>query len=404
MNNIIEQLPKMASGESLKKTLTILPEYNDSIINKDKTERLIELENIYNIYIPSEMTIEIYNKIYLSILKSLKKKQTKIATLQQVENYKRILGENDNGIIGGSDSFTIIGTPGIGKSSAIMKSIHIATKNKIIELKNPYHLIIPCLIIQCPFDCSAKGLLIEILRKVDELLDSDYCKNIRGKSTTTDILIGCVSQVMLNHVGLLIVDEIQNVVKHKNGQSLIALLTQLINNSGISICMVGTPESALFFEQEDYLARRAVGLRYSYLEYNEYFKNFCKVVFNYQYVKYKTEITTEEIEWLYENSAGILANVITLIHDAQEIAIISDYEKMDLISLKEAYKKRLGMMHTNINSQKTITKKRNIKKKTTDYIIQNSTIIYDIVQNAKKSNEDIVKVLKNFIQIEEIKI
>lgn len=404
MNNIIEQLPKMIDGEDLINIITSLPKYDNSIINKSKTERLIELENIYNIYIPSKMTIEIYNKLYLSILKSLKKKQTKIATLQQVENYKRIIGENSNGIIGGADSFTIIGTPGIGKSSAIIKSIQVSTENKIIENKNPYKLIIPCLIVQCPFDCSAKGLLFEILRKVDELLDSDYYNNIRGKSTTTDTLIGCVSQVMLNHVGLLIVDEIQNVVKNKNGQNLISLLTQLINNSGISICMVGTPESALFFEQEDYLARRAVGLRYSYLEYNEYFKNFCKVVFNYQYVKYKTEITIEEIEWLYENSAGILANVITLIHDAQEIAIINDYEKLDLISLKEAYKSRLGMMHNSISSQKTITKKRNVKKKTTDYIIQKSAFIYDIVQNAKKNNEDIVNVLKNYIQIEEIKI
>lgn len=404
MNNIIEQLPKMIDGEDLINIITSLPEYDNSIINKNKTERLIELENIYNIYIPSKMTIEIYNKLYLSILKSLKKKQTKIATLQQVENYKRIIGENSNGIIGGADSFTIIGTPGIGKSSAIIKSIQVSTENKIIENKNPYKLIIPCLIVQCPFDCSAKGLLFEILRKVDELLDSDYYNNIRGKSTTTDTLIGCVSQVMLNHVGLLIVDEIQNVVKNKNGQNLISLLTQLINNSGISICMVGTPESALFFEQEDYLARRAVGLRYSYLEYNEYFKNFCKVVFNYQYVKYKTEITIEEIEWLYENSAGILANVITLIHDAQEIAIINDYEKLDLISLKEAYKSRLGMMHNSISSQKTITKKRNVKKKTTDYIIQKSAFIYDIVQNAKKNNENIVKVLRNYIQIEEIKI
>lgn len=404
MNNIIEQLPKMIDGEDLINIITSLPEYDNSIINKSKTERLIELENIYNIYIPSKMTIEIYNKLYLSILKSLKKKQTKIATLQQVENYKKIIGENSNGIIGGADSFTIIGTPGIGKSSAIIKSIQVSTENKIIENKNPYKLIIPCLIVQCPFDCSAKGLLFEILRKVDELLDSDYYNNIRGKSTTTDTLIGCVSQVMLNHVGLLIVDEIQNVVKNKNGQNLISLLTQLINNSGISICMVGTPESALFFEQEDYLARRAVGLRYSYLEYNEYFKNFCKVVFNYQYVKYKTEITAEEIEWLYENSAGILANVITLIHDAQEIAIINDYEKLDLTSLKEAYKSRLGMMHNSISSQKTITKKRNVKKKTTDYIIQKSAFIYDIVQNAKKNNEDIVNVLKNYIQIEEIKI
>ena len=346
------------------------------------------------------MTIEIYNKIYLSILKSLKKKNTRESVLQQTANYKKILGENENGIIGGSDSFTIIGAPGIGKSSAIIKSIKVATNNEIIETKT--QLIIPCLIVQCPFDCSAKGLLFEILRKIDELLGSDYYNNVKGKSTTTDILIGCVSQVMLNHVGLLIVDEIQNIVKHKNGQSLIGLLTQLINNSGISICMVGTPESTLFFEKEDYLARRAIGLRYNHLEYNDYFKQFCKIIYSYQYVKNKTEISTEEIEWLYENSAGILANIITLIHDAQEIAIINDYETLDLKSLKEAYKKRLEMMHISINSQKSNVKKRN-KKKEREILLQGDSI-YEIVMNAKSNNDDVVEVLKKHIRIEEIKI
>ena len=67
-------------------------------------------------------------------------------------------------------------------------------------------------------------------------------------------------------------DEIQNVVNSKNGKSLIGSLTQLINNSGISICMVGTPESVPFFEQAMQLARRSVGLRYEAMEYGDYFK------------------------------------------------------------------------------------------------------------------------------------
>jgi len=59
------------------------------------------------------------------------------------------------------------------------------------------------------------------------------------------------------------VDEIQNVANSKNGKSLIGSLTQLINNSGISICMVGTLESTKFFESAMQLARRSVGLQYT---------------------------------------------------------------------------------------------------------------------------------------------
>ena len=93
------------------------------------------------------------------------------------------------------------------------------------------------------------------------------------------MLIGSVAQVALNHIGMLVVDEIQNVVNSKNGKSLIGALTQLINNSGISICMVGTPESTVFFEQAMQLARRSVGLQYTTMKYDEYFQSFCKIIF-----------------------------------------------------------------------------------------------------------------------------
>lgn len=133
--------------------------------------------------------------------------------------------------------------------------------------------------------------MLEILRKVDEMIDSKYYQNALRARTTTDMLIGNVSQVALNHIGLLVVDEIQNVCNSKNGKSLVGMLTQLINNSGISICMVGTPESAVFFEQAMQLARRSLGLRYDVMEYGASFRAFCETVFSYQYVKQRTEIT-----------------------------------------------------------------------------------------------------------------
>ena len=67
------------------------------------------------------------------------------------------------------------------------------------------------------------------------------------------------------------------------------MLTQLINNSGISICMVGTPESAVFFESAMQLARRSLGLQYQAMEYNHDFQHICKVLYSYQYTKKHTE-------------------------------------------------------------------------------------------------------------------
>ena len=244
---ISELLPNMLSGEELRNALKYLPAYSVADRLELASERLIKLNQLYDIYLPSEMSAEIYYKLYLAMLRSLKKKESKIAVQQRYENFRAIQQRNGNGIIGGYDSFTIIGTSGIGKSSAVDRAIQLISGNSIIEVENPYVKIIPFLSVQCPFDCSVKNLLLEILRKTDEILvGSKYYENALRVRATTDMLIGSVSQVSLNHVGLLVVYEIQNVCNHKNGGNLVAVLTQLINSSGISICMVGTPECTSF--------------------------------------------------------------------------------------------------------------------------------------------------------------
>lgn len=410
MTEILKLLPEIKAGDALISELTVLPLYDENIRYKNDAIRLIALSDLYRIYIPSPMTTEIYSKLYLALLRSLQKKMTKKAVMQLNQNHKAIQQQEYTGIMGGSDSFTIIGNSGIGKSSAISRSINLLTAGGIIVTEKPYTKIIPCLVVQCPFDSSVKGLLLEILRKVDEVLGSDYYKNALKIHVTTDMLIGSVSQVAINHIGLLVVDEIQNVVNSKNGKSLVGMLTQLINNSGISICMVGTPESSIFFEQAMQLARRSLGLQYQSLECDRYFYDFCCTLFSYQYTKHKAEITDAIINWLYEHSGGIVSVVVSLIHDAQEIAILNGKEILSIETLNEAYKKRLSMLHSYIeptikHRKQTATKKKakpeppQIHSEITD-----DFSIAELAATAKANNSDIVNLLKAHIAIEEVRV
>ena len=405
---ILTAIPQMKTGNDLIEALTVLPYYNQDVRNENAAARLVLLSDLFKIYIPSGMSIEIYSKLYLALLHSLKKKTLKETAIQHNENHKAIIGQNYNSILGGSDSFTIIGTSGIGKSSAINRAIELLSENGNIETKKPYTKIIPCVVVQCPFDSSVKGLLLEILRKVDESINSDYyTKSLKGR-VTTDMLIGSVSQVAINHIGLLVVDEIQNVVNSKHGNSLVAMLTQLINNSGISICMVGTPESTTFFEQAMQLARRSLGLQYQSLNYDKYFYDFCCTLFSYQYTKNKTNISDSIIYWLYEHSGGIISVVVSLIHDAQEIAIISGKEQLNIETLNEAYSKRLKLLHHYIKHEKNIYAKQKGKlappNKETNIESNKDICLADMVLKAKSSNCDIMELLKKNIAVEVIKI
>lgn len=308
MENLMEKMPRMLMGRELEKAMLSLPVYEPAICKADAGTRLTALDAMTDIYVPSQMSCEIYSKVYLAMLHSLKKKHTKNAIQQGNQNHRKLQGMGYHSVLGGSDSFSIIGPSGIGKSTAIAKSIALSGGNQIIATKNPYAQIIPCINVQCPHDCSVKGLLLAILSQVDVLIGTRYEHLAVKDRASIDNLIGTVSQIALNNILLIVIDECQNICRNKGGVNLVASMTQLINSSGVSICMVGLPETELFFGKEMQLARRSVGLSYSALPYDEYFIQFCETLFSYQYVTQPSKLTPELIELLYECTGGIVGH------------------------------------------------------------------------------------------------
>ena len=407
MNNkdIIQQIPEMLSGKELFDKLADIPAYDEEIRKGNQTERLMALSTLYDIYLPSEMSVEIYSKLYLALVRSLQKKGTRAAVQQSYQNHNTIMRRESRGIIGGSDSFSIVGCSGIGKSSAVNRAISIITENKMIEVEKSMIKVIPCLIVQCPWDASVKSMLLEILRRTDELLETNHYGNALKLRATTDVLIGIVSQVALQHIGLLIIDEIQNCAMVKGGKGFVSMLTQLINSSGISIGVVGTPETLPFLESAFQLARRSLGLQYNALSNDSYFSGFCKLLFRYQYVKNTTEITPEIINWLYEHSGGVTSIVVSLIHDAQELSILTGYEILDISILNQAYDKRMQLLHNYIRPITTTKETAKKKKETNKNLAKTPNVNYtisDLVEKSKNECLDIMQLLKEHFVVEEI--
>ena len=89
------------------------------------------------------------------------------------------------------------------------------------------------------------------------------------------------------------------------------------------------------------LARRSVGLSYSALPYDEYFIRFCETLFSYQYVTQPSKLTPELIDLIYECTGGIIAIVVSVIMEAQQIAILTGKEELSKETILLAYKERL---------------------------------------------------------------
>ena len=382
--------------------LTNLPDYESTIINQGKEQRLIALTGLLEVYIASEMTMEIYQKLYLSSLTSLQKKKSLAAKQQFYKNLDYSRGRKSVGILGGNDCFSIIAASGTGKTSAIERCIDIIeNETEINGVK-----ILKCLTVQTPYDCSIKGLLLEILRVVDLEIGTSYYERTR-QSMTVDMLIGIVSTVCLNHICTLIIDEIQNVIRNKNGRNLVGMLTQLINSSGISIVFVGVPESEIIFMTDVYLSRRTIGLRYDAMEYNEEFIDFCKFLWHYQYTEKIEPFSEKYALWLYEHSGGVRSIVKGLLYEAQQIAIMSEIEVINIVVLEKAYKQRYQMMMEHIQPNKKVfqklVRKKNIENGQKGCIVE--FLAYsEMVVKAQGNIINIIKSMKEHYDVYEVSL
>lgn len=412
MGNLVIQMPKMLMGKDLEDAMVSLPPYDPRICNEDVATRIMALNDVAELYIPSHMSYEIYSKIYLSMLHSLKKKQTVDAVRQGNQNHRRIQGLNYNSVLGGADSFSIIGPSGIGKSTALAKSIALSGGERIITTNNPYAQIIPCINVQCPHDCSVKGLLLAILSQVDATIGTNYEQLAVKNRASIDNLIGTVSQVALNNILLIVIDECQNICRNRNGVNLIASMTQLINSSGVAICMVGLPETDYFFTQEMQLARRSVGLSYSALPCDEYFTLLCETLFTYQYVARHCKLTPEMIELLYECTGGIIAILVSLIMEAQQIAILTGKEELNKETILMAYKERLknvqGFVKVDVRkrSQTSAVKDKNPIELTDGLAVSLPDVtITEMMEQAGAKDIDVEGLLgENGILVEEVAV
>lgn len=86
--SLIKKLPPMLSGGALEQALSILPEYNPEIANENEAVRLIALSDLYKVFVPNQMSREIYCKLYLALLRSLQKKESKLVVEQYMERTK----------------------------------------------------------------------------------------------------------------------------------------------------------------------------------------------------------------------------------------------------------------------------------------------------------------------------
>lgn len=90
---LIEKLPEMLAGEELIQEMSLHPAYEEELCrNGSDAQRLMKLSDLYNIYLPSGMSTEIYSKLYGKNYTAINRKADSSQNSQQRRN---LWTEND---------------------------------------------------------------------------------------------------------------------------------------------------------------------------------------------------------------------------------------------------------------------------------------------------------------------
>lgn len=227
-----------------------------------------------------------------------------------------------------SIGFAALGTPGGGKTHAVVSAC--ARYTQVIRHTAPFllHQIV-WLRVECPPGGSPKSLCEYFFQEVDRVMAKNgvatrYQRQYRGK--TLDLMMAGMARVATLHaVGVLIVDEIQNVRKTQQDMkaSVLNFLVTMRNSIGIPVVTVGTMAAQRLLRRTFHDARRGDGLGSIYFErlppgsksgpgYGPEFESFVTRMWRWQWTTERTEIDPGLLTAMYHETQGVLDLTVKL--------------------------------------------------------------------------------------------
>ena len=322
-NPFLAAMPKMLAHSAFMAAVRSLPPLPARLGAMTPEERRQHLPMLSSLFIPMDYTYVLYDQLFRAL-------SSTYSTRTMIEEIQRT-----NALFRGSPVYatqpatgSILGVPGVGKSSTIRRSLSLlpqVIEHEKYQGKPFFCKQILYLIVECPSDCSVKTLGLNIAVAIDKAIGSNYAKQLTtlrsaaASAIATQVKVLCLT----HHVGLILIDEIQNAVttaqKNKQIKPLIKFLVELTNDTCTSAFFVGTPIAEELFTSQEHLKRRTRGMRLLPFKPDGAYRTFLQAIWPYQL----TPATAPQLaNKLYDHSGGIPAYIIKIFQESQAQALL----------------------------------------------------------------------------------
>lgn len=226
---------------------------------------------------------------------------------------------------GTADSMVVLGPSGIGKTTLLWRMLEAYPQ--VIQHCDERLGIVTQIVwirVEAPADGSPRQLVLSMFHEIDKLLGTDYVQRL-GSLPREQLLLKAQETCALHAIGLVAVDEIQNLANSKAGpEDLMSFLTSLVNVVDVPILMIGTMAAVDMMTSGFRTARRGEGIGsivYEPMKNDSEWKEFVKRIFRYQWTTTPTDPTPELADVLWDESQGIIDIALKLFVLSQMRAI-----------------------------------------------------------------------------------
>lgn len=327
-NPFLAAMPEMLSHDAFVRAIRSLPPLPAGLGAMPSEERRRRLPMLFSLFVPMDYTYMLYDQLYRAISSTYSTR----TMLEEVERTNALFrGAPFSSYSTQPATGSILGVPGVGKTSGIWRSL--ALLPQVIEHEEYQHAPFFCkqilyLIVECPSDCSVKTLGLNIAVAIDKAIGSNYAQQLTSlrsaaaSAIATQVKILCLT----HHVGLILIDEIQNAVataqKNKQIKPLIKFLVELTNDTCTSAFFVGTPIAEELFISQEHLKRRTRGMRLLPFKPDGAYRGFLQAIWPYQLTPATAPLSEQLANKLYDASGGIPAYIIKIFQEAQAQALL----------------------------------------------------------------------------------
>lgn len=431
-NKYIEALPQIPDIDTIENFNFKIPQNFSDRPDKSEIQKLREIIDLYSIRFPMPYDSDLWNSLYLTMVQSYSKRSeiagrssaTVTVNGEAHENKTRLVASSLSAPVG----FNLIGPSGCGKSSALEIAINYYPKViRHINEDGSMTIQIPCIYVSCPPDSNFKVLFGKIGKEIDRYLGNTFPtveKEIMGnKNSKIGEISSRLCKVIEQYaVGVIILDEIQQLSFSSTKENSFNTLMTLVNDSMVGLGLAGTEEVIEKIIRKPQFARR-VGSRIlcdQYTKDKEFLESVFKPLTVFQWGDKYVEFTDEMRNEILMESHGMIAYIV-LIYTLTWAFYISENEKassensndspknnngkkreINLNFIKEVIEKFFRMITIAINREDLSEKERDVYTKDAYDSVKNGVIdrvsevsqerkIKDMAKNPKATAKEIAR-------------